>query len=189
MTGKSNGTLADLAKVAKTIKDPEARRLLEDMPKAFKAIRDPKHMEKVAAEVWEFAAKNNLTTREALEAMLGGAIDMREITSDAKFRNIIMQPATFRDLDFAADFHGARTHMFQELLIDRALGKGSGRAFRQNLALADGPMVKIGGKEREFWAGVWDALFDDAVDTMHINGPGLLGRYLQQRLGLPRFAP
>ena len=190
VTGKANATLDDLAKVAKTTKDPEARRLLEAMPKAYRAIRDPKHIEKVAAEVWEFAAKNNITTREALEAMVGGAVDMRKITSDAKFKDIIMQPESFRDLDFAADFHGAHTHMFQELLIDRALGKGSGRAFRQNLALADGPSVMINGNRKDFWAGAWDGMFDELVDeTAHINRPEVLGKFLQEHLGLPRWAP
>jgi hypothetical protein len=96
------------------------------------------------------------------------------------------QDAPIRDLAFANNPHGAYTHMFQEWLIDRALGPGEGRRFRQWLAeLKDLPTVtSFGSRKREFFAAAWDSLFDE-YDSGHINTPEALGELLWEHGGFP----
>jgi hypothetical protein len=199
LTGKPDATLADLAKLAKDVTlNKEGRDLLKQLPKAYAALRDPAAAERAAARVFKHAAgrKPPITTREALEELVGGGtpVEVKVLEEDIeRFRKVIAGDPPFRDLAFAADHHGAHTHMFQELIVDEALGgKGAGRAFRKLIARVDGPAVAettLSGRPRPFWSAVWDALFDDFGGTGHLNDPESIGGLLQTHLGLPRWEP
>lgn len=194
-----NPMLADLMAAIKKGGLPKTRankKLLAQLPKVIKATRDPAFVEKVAAEIWTEAARRGVPPREVLEELVAGRAAIQNVTKledPEKFRAVISKAEPFRDLEFASDVHGAHTHMFQELLVSRALGgPKEGRRFRQLIAQATGPNVAEtaeGGKLRKFWSAVWDGLFDDLNGGGHINHPETLGRFLQEHLGLPRWNP
>ena len=174
--------------------DPDTRRLLKLLPRIYKAVRDPKLLKRVAGEVWQFAAKEGITTREALEALVGGDVRRVWIRSEEQFHREILLDSPFIDLAFSTNPHGAYTHMFQELVVSRALGTkwgAGGRRFRALVAQlkGQGPEIfeTLQSRRRDFWAAAWDALFDDMNGEGYLNHPETLGDLLHTHLGLPMW--
>jgi hypothetical protein len=179
----------------------------ERIDEVYKILRDADEIENAIVELWEEATRREMTPREVLLEKVappagdggreivankarisedGRTTDLLDELEDAEFREVMRQGAPIRDLAFADNLHGAYTHMFQEWLIDRALGEGEGRAFRRWLADLKGPAMKKSAtaREREFFVVVWDSLFDE-YDSGHINTPEDLGKVLWEHGGFP----
>jgi hypothetical protein len=195
-TKSPNPMMADVmeaieANRAQIIKDNPG--LVENLERAYPKIRDPKFVEDAIVDLWKEAGRRKITPREVLEQRMGGRFtDIRKELPGDQFRAAIAKPDPIRDLEFAQDRHGAYTHMFQEYLVERALGPGKGRELRQQIARAKGPDVieKANSKKpRPFFSAVWDGMFDDGFGVGHINRPETLGWILQERLGFPQWTP
>jgi hypothetical protein len=158
-------------------------KMLEDV---YRINRDPALVADGAVELWLDAGWEGKTVRAALEDFFANQIT--DVRGDLTLAILRANP-TFRDLEFAADYHGAHTHMFSEHLVDLEMGDGAGRRFRQAIADATGPDVADtpnGGTPKPFAWAVWDAVYDVEYGD-HINRPEVLGRILQEHLGLPRW--
>ena len=171
-----------------------SRKLLPQLPAVYKALRDPEFVQQVAGEVWKYAAKEGITTREALQRMLGGRVREVESRSDRAFRAAIAGDGPWVDLVLANSRHGGYVHMFQEVVVQKALaanGKSAGRRFRRLIAQAEGPLIsdRTAGGKKQFWSAVWDSLFDDLYGKGPLNNSDELGELLQTHLGLPKWVP
>jgi hypothetical protein len=168
--------------------NPTNRELLGVLEDVYRITRDPQLVEDAIVRLWQEAGRRKQTVRQTLEQLVGGPI--QDITGELTAAHL-RQPGALRDLSFAADFHGAHSHMFQEYLIDFHLGRGTTARLRRNIANSTGPFINDPtrrGIQRPFWSHVWDALFD-VPDGNHINRPEIIGKVLQQNLGLPRWRP
>ena len=118
----------------------------------------------------------------------GRATEILKLLTDAEFRDAIRQGAPIRDLALAHENHRAYTHMFQEWLIDRAMGEGEGRKFRQWLRRTRARGTAEGDDDPKARAGVLrggvDSLFDE-FESGHINTPETLGELLWKHGGFP----
>jgi hypothetical protein len=196
-----------LEEVLSALPDTPANRAMRArIDQVYEIMRDARATENAIVELWEEATRRGMTPRDVLLEKVGApaggggreilpnkvrtsddgrTTDILDSLEDDEFRIAMRQDAPLRDLEFAEDFHGAYTHMFQEWLIDRALGPGEGRSFRHWLAELDGlPTVRGGRGPREFFAGTWDALFDE-TSVGHINKPEELGERLWEHGGFP----
>jgi hypothetical protein len=156
-----------------------------DLKRVYWAQRDPEQVLDPIVEIWQRAAVNRTTTREALESMFpGGPNHVYDIPLGGDLtRDVLLRKGPFRDLVFADDVHGAHTHMFPELLTARVLGSvDAASRFRQRIGESSGFTVD----KKSLWRSIWNAVFD-TTDGGHINTPETLGKILQEDLGLPRW--
>jgi hypothetical protein len=195
--GDLNPMMKDLMRhIGKMPATANNKALLKQFHRIYNKLRDPKFVEDSIAELWEEAARRNITTRAALEGRFGGEAALPKLTKtlddDAEeFRQLLLNDRPFIDLAFAGDFHGAHAHLFQEFMIDRAVGAGTAKGFRKLIANSTGPdFVPTGGNSaRKWWGAFWDGMFDDVHGAGHLNHPETIGRILQDDLGLPRRSP
>jgi hypothetical protein len=194
--GKLNPMMKDImARIGKMPATANNKELLKQFPLIYKKIRDPKFVEDSIAELWEEAARRQITTRAALEGRFGGEAALpkleKTLDDDAEaFRQLLLNDRPFLDRAFTNDFHGAHAHLFQEFMIERAFGAGAGARFRKLIAGSTGTdFVPTGGTNtRKWWGAFWDGMFDDLNGAGHLNHPETIGRILQEDLGLPRYA-
>ena len=205
--GATNPTKRKLDDVISKLPDTAANREIRArIDRVHEIMRDARATEDAIVDLWEEATRRGMTPRDVLLEKVGApsggggreilpnkvrssddgrTTDILEVLDDAEFRTAMRQDAPLRDLEFAQDNHGAYTHMFQEWLIDRAMGPGEGRRFRQWLAELTGlPQVGTGTRRREFFAAAWDSLFDE-LESGHINTPEELGKRLWEHGGFP----
>jgi hypothetical protein len=162
--------------------------LLGMMNDIYRVTRSPQMVEDAIVRLWQEAGRRKQTVRATLEALVDQPI--QSITGELTAAHL-RRPGGLRDLSFAADHHGAHIHMFHDYLIDSAFGRGTAARFRKLIANSTGPFITDPGRatlQRPFWSHFWDAFFD-VPDGAHINRPEVLGKVLQQNLGLPRWAP
>jgi hypothetical protein len=167
--------------------------LLKDMDKVYAAVRSPKFVEDTMVDVWQTAAREQKSAQAAMEEMAGATggrklPDLHE--SDAsyeEFNTLIKGDLPFLDKAFATDYHGEFSHVFQELVVAKALGgRDAARAFRHLVAEATGPERLLStGKKQPFWSQVWDGIFDAAGDEAQLNSPEWIGPIIHEHLGLP----
>ncbi len=193
--GKLNPMMTDIMdRLGGIPKTAGNRELIQRFPTIYNRTREPKFVEDAMAALWEEAAKGQRTTREVLAAKYGGEAGLPKLLhtldDDAEeFRQLLLNEHPFLDAAFASDYHGAHIHLFQEFLVDRAGGPGTGRLLRKLIAESTGPeFVPTGGRgARKWWGAFWDAMFDDPNGRGYINHPESLGQILQEDLGLPRY--
>jgi hypothetical protein len=107
----------------------------------------------------------------------------RDTLSPKRFKQVIESDTMFIDEWFKTDFHGAYSHLFQELIVAKKLGgMDAARKFRHLIAAAANPAE--GNVKIPFFAKVWDALYD-SYDAVNLNSPEGLGPVLHAHLGLP----
>jgi hypothetical protein len=145
----------------------------------------------VAGDIWEEAAENRITVREALERRLG---DFQVIAKGEQLTAETLRRADpVLDLALMHTPHGGYTHAFDfEVFKDTDL-LGSAEAVRRFLQLigdAKGPDATLGHslgyRTLPLWQLIWEALVDDFEESQ-INNPAELGPLLQDHLGLPWF--
>lgn len=164
--------------------------LLAQIDKVYAAVRSPQLIEQEMVRVWQFAADEGISTEQALVRLAGDGRPLPVIKSDVldyePFRAYIRNDLPFLDNAFAGDHHGVYSHVFQELVVARALGsRAAAQRFRHLVADATGPERLLStGKRQPFWSQVWDAIFD-VSDVTHLNSPEGLGPILHEHLGLP----
>jgi hypothetical protein len=184
----ANQEWTELAPVLKEARVIAANQdLVKDLERVHQALRDPDLIEQVMVEVWERAARDGITTEEALVRMAGRGkkppVIKRDTLSPKRFKQVIEADTMFIDEWFKTDFHGAYSHLFQELVVAKKLGgMDAARNFRHLIAAATNPAE--GNVKIPFFAKVWDALFD-SYDAVNLNSPEGLGPILHAHLGLP----
>jgi hypothetical protein len=95
--------------------------LLTNLERVYAAHRDSERVLDLMSDLWQQAAIAKRTTRETLEAQFGDPTRLFVIQPGEQLtQEILRKEMPFLDLDFAWDFHGAHTHLFQELLTARA---------------------------------------------------------------------
>lgn len=173
---------------------PALRRFKLELPRVWAKIRDPDFVFQVMREVRQEATRLGTSDRAALRRLVAGRDAPHPVypgrdtfqLPDAEFRAVAQRPEPFVDYMFANNEHGAYTHMFQELVVDRALGRrGGGSQFRQAIARLEGSVeVPIKGMPTriELWDLAWQATFDDLGGRGHINHPETLGPVLRRYL-------
>jgi hypothetical protein len=195
--GQLNPMMKDIMdRVGAMPKTATNKELIQRFASIYNRTREPKFVEDAMAALWEEAAQAQKTTREVLAAKYGGEAGLPKLLhtldDDAEeFRQLLLNEHPFLDVAFASDHHGAHIHLFQEFLVDRAGGAGTGRLLRKLIAESTGPeFVPTGGRgARKWWGAFWDAMFDDPNGRGYINHPESLGQILQEDLGLPRYSP
>jgi hypothetical protein len=165
---------------------PQNRAFREQYMTVYKAFANPEFVEAAIVRLWVEAGRRGVSTAEALEQIVGGGrpiLEIQDLTLD-----VMKSDSAFRDLKFAADWHGAHTHMFQEYMAQIALGgEGAGVRFRQAVAQLTGqPLVLPNGRPKPLYSVAYDALFDE-TSRGFINRPEDLGPLLHEHLGFPRW--
>jgi hypothetical protein len=162
--------------------------LIRDLERVHGALRDPDLIEQVMVEVWERAARDGITTEEALVRMAGRGKTLprikRDVLAPYRFKQVLEADTIFLDFAFTGDNHGVYSHALQELVVAKKLGgPDAARRFRHLIAAAVDPTeakdVKI-----PFFGKVWDALYD-SYSNVNLNSPEALGPILDKHLGLP----
>jgi hypothetical protein len=177
--------MAALRALIKSGKLKGNRELLDMIEEVWRIRRNPKHIEDAMAAVWAEASRTQKSTAEALESLLGG--HLTEVRGELT-RKHLQADSPFLDLAFAADFHGAYIHAFEEFMLNR-VKPGLGTRYRKAVGNAHGPAVPLpDGRSKEFWRAAWDAVVDVDVGE-NFNRAEVLGRILQKHLGLPRWVP
>jgi hypothetical protein len=180
----------DWAKLGKM--DPAKTRLWADIKKVFAARRDPARIKKLLVRIYTEAGHEGVPPQVWLERHFGGASGMPALLDEdlapEAFRDALGHDKPAIDYALASTGHGAYVHMFDELIVEDALGsREAAREFRQSIARVKGPAKVVArgdGKtyEKKFFGQIWDALFDSGdIDT--INNADSLGEILVKYLG------
>jgi hypothetical protein len=114
----------------------------------MEALRDTSAWGEVLADAWEIAAE--LQTDDMSRALvelatrrIGTPIEVgEELTGAQFFWDYVVTGRPIRDVGLIAKPHGEWSHLIQDLVVDKALGSGASKHFRQLLGKARGMIWK-----------------------------------------------
>ena len=171
------------------------KKLLELLPKAWDALRDPDTLAAALSEVWledhllSLVAPPAAATRYGdaalqLASRRGAPVRVLEPGApyDAQrfFDEVVTSGDRFLDNNILASQpdHGATTHLIQDLAVDRALEGTGVRAEELRALLADA----VGDNGRQIGDELWFNIFDADTGFLAINQPEVMWAIMRAEL-------
>ena len=163
---------------------PQNKEVLDVIDRVHALALDQKTLEDAAVALWESAAQDGITEKEALMRYFGGETDADFPRlwgmSNEDAHDALLSDRPFVDEYFRDGPHGAYTHMFQEYALARVLGGPQEMIrIRHLIANALGPATGEGA----FSARLFNAIFD-SFEAVHVNSPEGLGPILKDKLNI-----
>jgi len=114
------------------------------LERVMDALQNPELYADELADAWQLVHTGqaaNINTALIVLAERGGVPvrEIRELMSGTDFfEQVASHPGSWVDRNFVGGWHGALTHLLQDLVVDRALGTGASSRFRVLLGRATG---------------------------------------------------
>jgi hypothetical protein len=174
---------------------PENDFIKQFVRQVHEVTRSKQALEDGMVEIWELARKEGISTADEIVKIAGGGRELGEPIEKelrpAEFGARLQEDQPVLDLAFKGVAHGAYTHLFQQIVAAKVIGRENMTKFRQVLSKVTHPagdMTLSDGTVKPFWARVWDGLFDE-IRGEHTNTPEELGPVLHDELGVEPRPP